>query len=278
MARSLSNNVVLRALPAYQIPLVGLISYSSCTGFAPGPTIGHYIADTLGRNDIEMCNLSSQGCEAAFPGLRRCYDYSKLTGKLSLAVACELSSLSYWPENPCPDPENDFEVLRANAIFGDGCSCAVIGFDDDPHHPEIIDFYSVVDTRYIDKLGYVWRDGRLRVRLSKDVPDIAVNLAYKSVMGLLAKHNLDVQDVSYWIFHPPGAAVLDKLQQLLELTDEHMQYSRDALQEWGNCSSSTVGIVGKLLMEQVAEPHGWAVMVNVGPGMVSNSVLLSFKE
>lgn len=255
---------------------IGLLSYNSCTGFAPGPTIGHHIAKELDMQDIEICNLSGMGCEGSFPGLRRCYDYSKVTGNPSIAVACELSDLTFYPEENPPDPENDFEIMRAAAIFGDGCSCALIGYDDNPRHPEILDFVSILDTQYIDRLGYTWRNGRLRVRLCKDVPNIAVELATQSINKLLDKNWLKVDDIAYWIFHPPGSVVLDKLQEHFQLSDNKMKYSRRVLREYGNCSSATVGICGSILMQSVPNPIGYGVMVNMGPGMVSNSCLLKF--
>ena len=276
-AFKLSAEAMERTISTGEMKEIGLLSFSSCTGFAPGPTVGHFLADRFHLQDVEICNLSGLGCEGSFPGLRRCYDYTKVTGKPSVAIACELSSLGYFPEYfGKPDPENDYELLRAAAIFGDGCSVALIGSDDNPNHPEILDFATVMDTSYLGKLGFVWRNGRLRVRLSKDVPKIAVELATRAILKLLGRNSLMVPDISYWIFHPPGAIVLDKLQEYFHLTDDNMKYSRQVLTEMGNCSSSTVGIVGAYLMRDEPNPQGYAIMVNVGPGMVSNVCLMQF--
>lgn len=272
----LSAEVMKKTLSSEDIGKIGLLTYNSCTGFMPGPTVGHYLVNKFGMQDIEICNLASMGCEASWPGLRLCYDYTVLTGKPSLTIACELSDLTFYPEKNPPDPENDFELMRANAIFGNACSCAMIGSDDNPRHPEIIDFTSTMNTKYIDRLGYTWRNGRLRVRLAKDVPDIAVNLAIIAIDKLRHKHGLEIEDIAYWIIHPAGSSVLDKLQQHYNLSNAKMRYSREALRNFGNCSSATVGIVGKILMQREPNPKGYGVMVNIGPGMSSNSMLLLF--
>lgn len=277
-AEILSLAAVANCLDGRNAQDISLMTYSTCTGFPPGPTVAHHLAgDLLLPADVQLNNLSSQGCEAAFPGLRRCHDFTALNHKMSLAVACELTSLTYYPEpDGKPDSENNLELLRANAVFADGCSCALLGYDDDPRHPEIIDFSSHMDGAYMHDLGYVWRNGRLRVKLSRRVPDAAVSLLGKSIAKLLAANNLSVSDIGYWVIHPPGAAVLDKVRESLGIDEEKLKYSRKALRLFGNTSSSSVGIVAKLLMSDVAEPKGYMVMANVGPGMTSNAMLARF--
>lgn len=279
-AVALARQAVINCLDGRDPKDIALITYATCTGFVPGPTVGHHLAYELGLGpETEINNLSALGCEASFPGLRRCHDFTALTRKPSLAIACELCSLTYYPEpDGKPDPENDYELLRSNAIFGDGCSCALVGYDDDPGHPRIIDFATHLDMRFQNELGYVWSNGRLRVRLSRRVPDIAAQLVVHVVSRLLARNRLDIGDIHYWVIHPPGAAVLDKVRDGLGIEEDKLKYSRQALRLYGNTSSSAIGIVGKLLMMGESNPGGYLVMVNVGPGMVANAVLLRFES
>jgi alkylresorcinol/alkylpyrone synthase len=275
-ARALSAEAFEKTIPPDDLGKIGLLVYHSCTGFMPGPTVGHYLAAQFGLRDTEICNIVSMGCEASWPGLRRCYDYTKLTGKASVLIGCELSDLTYYPEANPPERENTFELMRAAAIFGDACSCAFVGYDDNPRHPEILDFATTMDTNYIDRLGYTWRDGRLRVRLARDVPEIALRMAVAAIDKLLERNSLSVGDIAYWIPHPAGSVILDNLQAHYDLPDSSMRYSREALRNFGNCSSVTVGIAGKILTQSEPNPKGYAVVVNMGPGMTGNSVLLSF--
>jgi alkylresorcinol/alkylpyrone synthase len=273
---ALSAEALEKTIPPGDFSQIGLLVYHSCTGFMPGPTVGHYLAAQFGLRDIEICNIASMGCDASWPGLRRCYDYTKLTGKSSVLIGCELSDLTYYPEANPPERENAFELMRAHAIFGDACSCALVGYDDNPHHPRILDFATKMDTDYIDRLGYTWREGRLRVRLARDVPEIALKMAVAAIDKLLKKNSLSADDITYWIPHPAGSVILDSLQQHYDLPDTKMWYSREALRNFGNCSSATVGIAGRILAQSEPNPKGYAVMVNMGPGMSGNSMLLSF--
>ncbi len=101
-------------------------------------------------------------------------------------------------------------------------------------------------------------------------------LVGKAVDELLARHQLSIVDIRYWVIHPPGAIVLDKIRDRLGIPEEKLRYSREVLRKVGNVSSATVGIVGKTLISQEANPEGYLVMANVGPGMVSNAALLRF--
>ena len=279
VAPSLASEALMRALDGREADELGLICFSTCTGFPPGPTVGHAIADRfMLKPSTEINNMSSLGCEASFPGIRRCYDYAVAhPGSLSAAISCELCSLTYFPEKDGKaDPENSYELLRSNAIFGDGCSVALIGYDKNPRHPEILDFVTHLETKYMDRLGYNWRSGRLHVRLSRDVPDIAVELLQKSINELLNRNALKLSDIRYWVLHPPGAIVLDKIRDAMGIPEVKLKYSRQVLRNFGNLSSATVGIVAKTLMEEEKHPSGYLIMANVGPGMVGNSCLLSF--
>jgi predicted naringenin-chalcone synthase len=275
-SRALSAEALEKTIPAGDFSNIGLLVYHSCTGFMPGPSVGHYLAKQFGLRDIEVCSIASMGCDASWPGLRRCYDYTRLTGKSSVLIGCELSGLTYYPEASPPDRENAYELMRANAIFGDACSCALIGYDDNPRHPRILDFATRMDTDYIDRLGYTWREGRLRVRLARDVPEIALRMAVAAIDELLKKNSLSADDITYWILHPAGSVVLDNLQRHYGLPDAKMWCSRKALRDFGNCSSASVGIAGRILAGSEPNPKGSAVMANMGPGMTGSSVLLSF--
>lgn len=275
----LAQKALLRALDGRSPQDLGLLSYSTCTGFPPGPTVGTEVARLLKLHpSIEITNLSAQGCEGSFPGLRRCHDFVAMRpGDMAAAIACELCSLTYYPEPPgFADPENHYELMRANSVFADACSCAIVGCEDNPRHPAIIDFASYLDTSYCDELGYIWRQGRLHTRLSRRVPEIAANLVEIVVRELLERNSLRTEDIPHWVLHPPGAAVLDLFRDKFGLPEEKIKYCRKALRLFGNCSSATVGIVAKLLMEEEPAPRGYLVMANVGPGMVANSLLCEF--
>lgn len=276
-AITLSKQAVLNCLDGRNPADIGCVVFSSCTGFAPGPVIPHYLAKELGfPPETYYTNIGSMGCESGFPGLKRAFDFTKVTGKPSLVIACELSSCSYFPEpNGKPDPENHHELLRSNAIFADATSSVLVGFDDDPRHPFIVDTETYTDTDYLNDLGYVWRDGRLRVLLSRRVPEIAGRLVGIVVPRLLERHGLKPMDIQHYVIHAAGNSVLDNMRDALGLPEETITLSRETLRLFGNTSSTSVGITGKrLMLDGRPKPGDYGAVISLGPGITSGITLL----
>jgi alkylresorcinol/alkylpyrone synthase len=259
---------------------IACVIYGSCTGFTPGPTVAHYLAKELGlKPSTYYTNIIGQGCESGFPGLRRAYDFAVATGKQALVVNCELCSCTYYPEPAGrPDPENHYELLRANALFADAASCALVGFDENPRHPFIVDMETHTNTEFINDLGYTWRDGRLRVLLSRRVPELAPLVVKPAVEAVLQRQGLSVDDITWWVIHAAGNTVLDNIRDALGIVEEKVTRSRETLMAFGNTSSTSVGITGKRLMCEDIHPGDYAAVLSVGPGMTGGISLLKWWE
>lgn len=256
---------------------IGSISFASCTGYEC-PGIMHHLARELGfSQEVLYTNILGMGCEGGAPALWRAYHHTLATGELSLAISCEVCSVCHFPE-PKPDPSGEWELLRANAIFGDGASAALIGFDDNPHHPYLMDFATYFNPENMRHLGFVWQDGRLRVLLSRQIPKIVPIVARPPIKKLLHKHHLTLGDIDWWVIHPGGKAVLDNLRDALGIPEEKLKLSREALRLFGNCSSSSIGIVGKLLMGNEIRRGDWCLVVSIGAGLAAGATLLHWGE
>lgn len=277
-AVTISKQAILNCLDGREVGDIRCIVYCSCTGFCPGPTISHFLSKELGFHPSTYhTNIGSMGCEGGFPGLKRAYDFTSVSGKPSLIVACELSSCSYFPEpDGKPDRENHFELARSNALFADAAASVLVGFDDDPRHPIIVDTETYTNTEYINDLGYVWRDGRLRVLLSRKVPELAPKVVKPAVDILLERNRLSIKDIEWFVIHSAGSTVLDNMRDALGISEEKMALSRKTLRLYGNTSSTSVGITGKMLMEQPVKSGDYAMVLSVGPGMTGGASLLHF--
>lgn len=275
----LSKKVIELCLDDRTPSICGSISFASCTGYEC-PSIIHRLASEMGfASDAVYTSILGHGCEGGFPALRRAFDYSEAHSKPSLAVSCEICSVCHFPENGSdPDKARDYELLRANAIFGDGASSVLVGFDDEWRHPYIIGFESYFDPDNMEHLGFLWQDGRLRCLLSRQVPKIAPLGAKIVVDKILQRYNLEVDDISWWVIHPGGKTVLDNIRDVIGLPEEKLSMSREALRLYGNCSSSSIGIVGKLLMSEDIHPHDYIMVVSLGAGLAAGATLLRFGE
>lgn len=276
-AVNLSLRAAMHCLMGNDVKGIRSLIFSSCTGFCPGPTVAHYLGNALHLSPrTYYLNIGSMGCEGGFPGVKRAADFVAASGQPALAVACELASCSYFPESDGkPDPENHYELARSNALFGDAAAAVLVGYDDDPRHPVIMDTESYTDTSYMGELGYVWRDGRLRVLLSRRVPEIAAELVSIVVPRLLLRNDLGVGHINHWIIHAAGNQVLDNIRDKMGIAEDSMFFSRKALSLYGNCSSTTIGVIGKLLMEESNPQEGeYGLVVSLGPGMTAGCTLL----
>jgi predicted naringenin-chalcone synthase len=267
-AKHLSVEAVRKCLDSRSLDDIACLVFCSVSGYTC-PSMSYFIAKELRmREDIVHSNILGQGCEAAVPAIKRAYDFIKTTGKSSLAVATEVCSASYFPA-----PENDLENTISNAIFADASAAAWIGFDDDPRHPEIVDFESQFNADHVVLLGYRWQDGRLKVVLGKDVPKVVPKLAKKAVDRLLARNRLTKNDISHWILHPGGVKVLEGLESEIGLTREQTKHSWDVLREYGNVSSATIGVIGKIT-QQAETSGGYGLVVTIGAGTACDTMLV----
>ena len=273
----LSRKAIKACLDGREANTIGSVSFASCTGYEC-PGIMHWLADELEfSRTIKYTNILGMGCEGGFPVLLRAWDHTLVTGQLSLAVACEVCSVCHFPE-PEPDPSGEWELLRSNAIFGDGASAVLIGFDDDPRHPYLVDFETYFDPEYMKHLGFVWQDGRLRVVLSRQIPKVVPLVVRPPVEKILQRNNLTLNDIKWWVIHPGGNAVLNNIRDSLAIPEEKLAPSREVLRLFGNCSSSSIGIVGKLLMGSEVESGGWCLVVSLGAGLAAGCTLLKFGD
>jgi predicted naringenin-chalcone synthase len=282
-ATALAQKAIENAMDGRSTKEIGALVYCSCTGFAPGPTIAHYLAHELKLpSDVSLTNINSMGCESGgYPGLKRAVDFARANGRPAVVVSCELCSLTYYPESGFRlhiDPENNYELARANSLFGDYASAAIVGFDNDSNHPVVVDSESYTDTNCIDQLGYQWRNGRLRVLLSKQVPVLATEVATHAVRTLLDRQKLESRNVAWWVIHAAGMKVLEMIAGDLGLAEEKLKYSQKFLRTNGNCSSATVGGIAKMLMQSEKPAKGDRLaVVTVGPGMTGGCTLLRFE-
>ena len=279
-AKTLSLASITACLDGRDPSIIACVAFASCSGYQC-PGIMHHIAGEVGLAPTTFfTNIGGHGCEGGEPVLKRAWDAVLATAKPALAVTTEVCSSTYFPEpEGMADPENDYELLRGMAIFADASVAALVGHDNDPRHPYIVDFENVVDTSYIGELGYIWRNGRLRLRMSRSILEIAPVLARRAVSGLLDRLGLRVEHVQHWVIHAAGAKIITNIGRALGLGDDKLDISRQTLRLFGNTSSTSVGITGKRLIDSGAcRPGDRVVMVSLGPGMSSGATLLRFPD
>lgn len=75
-----------------------------------------------------------------------------------------------------------------------------------------------------------------------------------------------------WALHPGGRAILDGVAEVLQLSDDQLQTSREIYCTRGNSSSASVLIILDRLRSQSKKAH--VVATSFGPGLVIEMALL----
>jgi predicted naringenin-chalcone synthase len=63
----------------------------------------------------------------------------------------------------------------------------------------------------------------------------------------------------------------------MNLSEEQVSLSRETLRQFGNTSSTSVGLSGKRLMSENIAQGDYAMMLSIGPGITGGATLLKFE-
>jgi alkylresorcinol/alkylpyrone synthase len=111
--------------------------------------------------------------------------------------------------------------------------------------------------------------------LGVEVPELVEKHLGEDVRGLLARHDLTVEDVAVWVSHPGGPKVIEAIQSELGLLDGQLDLTWRSLERVGNLSSASVlHVLRDTLEARVPAPGAWGVLMAMGPGFCSELVLL----
>jgi len=234
----------------------------SCTGYLC-PGLSALLIKELGlRTDIQRADLIGMGCAGAMPGLQRAYEYvMAYPDRKALVVAVEICSACYYVDD-------SIETVVGNAICGDGAAAAIVGNHGAGMGPEIVRFETLLDTSLIHTVGFQFRNGKLRIVLSKDIRGIAGGLAKKVIDRILQSANLRMEDIRHWIIHSGGRKVIDAIKNEVGLSENQLVHSRSVLRNFGNMSSPTVLFVLHETVVHASPRKGdLGIMLAMGPGL-----------
>lgn len=261
----------------------------SCTGFfAPGPD--YELVRALGlRPSVQRYHLGFMGCYAAFPALRAADQFCRADPEAVVLVVCvELCSLHLGSsENP--------DRIVASAVFADGAAAAVVTARDGlPAQPVLtLDAFETTLTPVGEQdMAWTIGDHGFEMVLSRYVPHIVAEHITAALAPLRGRAGAGRwSDVEHWAIHPGGRAILDRVEDALELRPDQLSDSRTVLREVGNLSSATILFVLRRLLHATGgtagsghdaaggrvgdgSPHRVCAMA-FGPGLTVESALLT---
>jgi predicted naringenin-chalcone synthase len=271
-ARGLGRDAVTRALRQAGLKAedVGLFVVVSCTGYAT-PGLDILISDDVGMPpSVRRLIVGHMGCYAAIPGLGSAADFVRAQGQPAVVLCVELPSLHIQPST---DPK-DLQTVVSHALFADAAAAVVI-------EPDAASGLEVLATSAVTAPGsaplMTWEvtDHGFRMGLSPKVPGVLSLHVGDAVQSLIKPSGLDVADVAGWAVHPGGRRIVDVVAERLHLSPDQVADSRAVLDQYGNCSSSTVLMVLDRVRRREQPTAGDAVIAMAfGPGLTLCTALL----
>ncbi len=241
----------------------------SCTGFfAPGLDVE--LVKRLGLPpETRRTFIGFMGCYAAFNGLRVAHSFCRSHAEARVLLVCaELCTLHF-------QVDDSLESAIVNALFSDGAAAAVLaGIRDDEAVGELayVDGLARLDGDSMDDMTWDVGDTGFLMGLSSRVPSVIANHLPAYLEDLLGPRKLTAGDVDFWAIHPGGRAIVDKAQEILDLTDQAVFDSLEVLRLHGNMSSPTILFVLKRFLER-RETLGTGVALAFGPGLTIEGAL-----
>jgi predicted naringenin-chalcone synthase len=247
----------------------------SCTGFfAPGPDY-HLLRSLNLLPNVHRFHIGFMGCFASFPALNMAKAFSEADPEaVVLIVGAELCTLHF-------QDATDTDNLIAGSVFADGAAGVLVSAK--PlvlEHPVLsIDRLNTQVTSTGEQdMAWTIGDTGFRMKLSTYVPDIIQS----NLSEILSDYQQSLPDplahIPHWAVHPGGRAILDKVQEGMQLDKSQLQASRNVLAEFGNMSSVTVLFVLKEILNQSMESDGKPETVlgmAFGPGLTVESGLFT---
>lgn len=242
------------------LPQVTHLVLASCTGFmAPG--LDQVLVRRLGLDPgVERTVVGYMGCYAAVNSLRLAHHIVRSDPSARvLVVTIELCTLHFQ------DTQN-VEKLLSMLLFGDGCAAALVTAE--AQGVALDEFLSFALPESEGCITWDIGDSGFDMHLSGEVPQrihraMADERARNAMDGVL--RGRQPEDYATYAVHAGGKAILDAVENGLELAKDRLDWSRGVLKDFGNMSSATLMFVLQRILAGAAPGPGLALAF--GPGL-----------
>ncbi|KAE8806879.1 Chalcone synthase 2 [Hordeum vulgare] len=280
----LGQGAAEKAIKEWGQPLSKITHLVFCTTSGVDmPGADYQLTKLLGLSPtVKRLMMYQQGCFGGATVLRLAKDIAENNrGARVLVVCSEITAMAF--RGPC---KSHLDSLVGHALFGDGAAAAIIGADPDQLDEQpVFQLVSASQTILPESEGAI--DGHLTeagltIHLLKDVPGLIsenIEQALEDAFEPLGIHNWNS---IFWIAHPGGPAILDRVEDRVGLDKKRMRASREVLSEYGNMSSASVLFVLDVMRKSSAkdglattgEGKDWGVLFGFGPGLTVETLVL----
>jgi alkylresorcinol/alkylpyrone synthase len=267
-AKALFRSAATQALEqaAVKASEIDVIVTVSSTGIAT-PSIEAHVMHEMGfRDDVLRVPVFGLGCAGGVTGLALAAQLALSGGapRRVLLVVIELCTLHFRPD------EMSKSNIVATALFGDGAAALVISTAGEGPAIEHAGQHTWNNT--IDIMGWRVDDEGLGAIFARSIPDLVLRDLRPASEQFLARHNLSVENIEQFSFHPGGMKVLQALETVFSMDENVLRDERKILAGYGNMSAPTVLFV---LQEALKRPsNGRRFVGSLGPGFTASFMTL----
>ncbi|PIA28472.1 hypothetical protein AQUCO_06900031v1 [Aquilegia coerulea] len=232
------------------------------------PGLDYQLTKQLGLPlNIKRFMMYHQGCHAGGTVLRLEKDLAENNeGARVLVISCELFSILSFRGPSDDNPSN----LVGMAVVGDGAAALVIG----THPEESVSEFPLFELVSASQAILPVTDRAIQAQLRE------TDVLKTTFAGI--GHEIKDWNSLFWILHPGGQAVLDRIETKLGLNEEKLNASRHVLSEYGNMGSASVLFILNELRKRsiekgqatTGEGLNLGVLLGYGPGLNVEAVVL----
>jgi alpha-pyrone synthase len=146
-----------------------------------------------------------------------------------------------------------------------------------PSKLRLDDLFTAITPNGAEDMAWSIGDYGFDMVLTSYIPDLISSNLEGVLKPIWDQSGLRPEDINLWAVHPGGRAIVDKVQQQLQLADSQLESSRTILRDYGNMSSATILFVLKHLMETTKSEEALQVLAMAfGPGITVETALLTY--
>ena len=237
----------------------------TCTGYASPSAAQKLVAAKSWRTRVT--HAYQMGCYAAIPALRIAAGFVALGARRVDVAHGELCSLCFDPR------DHALDQIVVQSLFGDGfIRYAMLGTDAS-HGLRVHALHEQIVPGTAHSMS--WRD--MKMTLARDVPERIASAIRGFVQALYERAGLSLGALPASVFavHPGGPKIIDRVREMLELSEAQVATSRDVLRDHGNMSSATLPHIWMRIVDDPRVAPGTLVAsLAFGPGLTLCGALL----
>jgi predicted naringenin-chalcone synthase len=243
----------------------------TCTGYVSPNGAQKLVAQRGWGAATRVTNAYQMGCYAAVPALRIAAGFVA-TGSQRVDIAhTELCSLHLDPS------EHSLEQLVVQSLFADGLIRYCMVPDQGTRGLRVLALRERVLPESAGAMTWMVGDAGMQMTLARDVPDRIAIALRGFVVDLLGRAGRDLRQLKTCVVavHPGGPKIIDRVRDVLEVSEAQVATSRAVLFDHGNMSSATLPHIWMRLLGDGAVAPGTAIIsLAFGPGLTVCGALL----